>query len=789
MKPSSPTRRALLQAAGAAGLGVSLAGCEHGDVFSPNKPPVPGAAGWAKGEERWIATACGQCSAGCGLKVRVVEGRAVKVEGNSECPVNRGGVGPRGLAAPQVLYDPDRIKQPLIRRAKGGELEPVTWEEALEILTEKLTELREAEQTERLGVLCGRDRGLMYEIWQRFAEGFGTPNFFDTRGVEDGAQLTAMRAMQGIDDLPAYDWSQARLVLSLGSGVLDSSCQLLNFVRGRRGRTERARVVHVGPVLSRTAMNADEWISAAPGTSAALALGLAHVLVRDELFDAEFVSAHGQGFEDWEDERGWHLGLRSRLADYPPERVEEICGVSAAQIEELAHLAAESRPAFALAGRDDLRASNGVQTAMAVHALNALLGAIDRPGGLLVQEAPPLEDWPEVEPDDVALEGLERPALPGARGAAGGILEAPSDGLMRALVESDEVPLSALLIDSTNPLYSRADAQRWREALARVPFVVSCSPFADETTQACADLVLPDDSWLERWEDAGSAPNRGRATFGLRQPVVERLHDTRHTGDVLIEVAATLGDGVAEALPWKDFRDALKKRIIGLYKAKSGSIVESKGGAFLSRFYDEGFWASDEYAFGDWERVLRTESGRFEFCSPALLGELAAAADTEELSNEQLDALCGPAFVAQVECGDPARFPLLLVPFKPHTYAKGSGANLPWLAELAPWKGRAIWATEAELGPETAARFGISSGDAVELESESGRITARAFVSSGIREGLVRVPLGAGHTAYGRYASGWGANAMHLVSSVCQDPLGGSAPLQGMKVSIRRSES
>lgn len=800
MARKESTRRDLLIAAGAAGAGASLLGaCSAEDPYDPHKPAVPGSAGWARGEERYISTACGQCDAGCGIQVRVVEGRAVKIEGSPQCPINRGGVGPRGLSAPQVLYDPDRIREPLRRVGARGtdDWEPVSWEDAIAILAERLGGLREKGEGHRLGILSGRRRGFSAELWRRFAEAYGTPNLFDASSAQDGAQLAAMRMMQGVDELPAYDWENTRFVLSLGSGVLDASCQLLHFVRARgehRGGQGRARVVHVGSVHSRTAMMADEWLRTAPESHGALALALAHVLVRDGLHDADFVEQHGLGFEPWTDADGReHRGFAQLLMEYAPDRVSQICELPAKRIEDLAQRLAESKPSFVFSGSESLRASNGVQTALAVHALNALLGAIDRPGGLLVERPAPLAEWPEVEPDEIAEAGLEQPAI------HQNSMRAPIDALPGRLLGDARGQLDTLLVYYANPAYTRPNPGRWREALNQVPFIATFSPYFDETTSQLADLVLPDDSWLERWEDSGAAPSLGRAVFTFRQPVVEQLHSTRNTADVLIGVAGELGEEVAAAFPWPDMKDAFKKRIIGLYKAKEGSIVESKGSDFLKRFYEEGCWYSDEYEYEDWERVLRTDSGRFEFFSTALWADLQERAAESEQPVEQLalalagfddpDRLCLPDYRPGATHGDPGAFPLLLVPYRGGNYAQGYGTALPWLAELVPWRGRPMWCTEVELHPLAAAPLGIRTGDRVRVRSAVGTIEGTARLTEGVRRELVHIPQGGGHTAGGRYARGWGANVMELVSAETLDPLGGSSPLWGTRVAIERSES
>ena len=794
-------RRRLLFGGSVAAGAAFLPGCKHGeDPFALEKPAVPGAGTWARGEEKSIATSCGQCPAACGVRVRVVEGRAVKVEGNSSSPINEGGIGPRGLCGPQVLYDPDRIRTPL-RRGSDGKLTQATWDEALSAISSELARVRAAGAAQRVGILCGLERGMTRELLQRFAHAYGTPNVYS--GFRSGAAPTALASglMQGIEELPAYDWGRARYVLSFGAGLLDA-CHLVAFaraqVRGRQSLTRgRLKIVHVGPARASTGHAADEWHTIRTGTHGAFALGLAHVLVRDGLHAKEFVAERTFGFESWTDDVGRkHRGFRELLETYPPEHVAEICGVGAKQIERLAAELAASSPAFAWAASDELESSNGLWTAMAVHALNALLGAIDQPGGLLVQRAAPLADWPELELDEFATKSLANAPLGSAASTQIPLGGVPLAALREALLQAPAPPLDVLLLHHSNPLYARAQNRRWREALARIPLIVSFSPFLDETSAQLAHWVLPDDSYLERFEDAAPAPSVGRAVFGLRQPVVERLYDTRSSADVILQLAAALSSPLAEALPWKEFKDAVKQRIVGLHKAQRGSIVEEKSSTFVKKLYESGSWSDQPYEFGHWNETLLNQSGKFEFFSQRMLQLLderarqagVPAADLPAHLGFQgdLDSLCMPHFEELVWQGDPAQFPLRLIAYRPHTYAEGSGANLPWLRELDKRPASIRNHSEVELHPRTAESLSLARGELVAIESPVGRIECVVNPTHGVEPGVARIAQGGGHTELGRFARGIGANVMDLVVGAPGNPLVGFDNLCDTRVSVKK---
>ncbi|MBI3074368.1 MAG: molybdopterin-dependent oxidoreductase [Deltaproteobacteria bacterium] len=724
---------------GAATLPVLAAGCRQPpwERFQPDptglalkKPPVPGAENYGSHEERWVNTSCAQCQAGCGIRVRVVEGRAVRIEGNPKNPLNEGGIGPRGLSALQAVYDADRLKGPLAR--EGGKLVPISWDAAQKRLAAKLGDLRTKNGAHKLLVMCGRERGFMHDLFERFCQAFGSPNFVDGRPMRSSVLAQAMQSTLGTFEIPAFDWTGADYVISFGAGLLEESCQSVFFARAaaelrRGGKTgHRVKLVHAGPDLS--AHNADEWLPIVPATNGTLALGISHVIVRDKLYNHDFIAKSTVGFETPVPGTSGP-SYKQFLETFTPERVSQITGVPAATIVRVAREFATDEQPFAFVDERSLSFSSSWETALAVLALNALVGAIERPlGGVRIASAPPYADWPAVEADDIARTGLTRLRLDGAGSEAFPLARAVHETIPERLnSDADNRPEVALLFHA-NPCFARHQPERWRAALRKIPFIVSFSPYRDETVEALADLVLPDHSFLERWEDAGATPGIARAVAGVRSPVIEPLYDTRQTGDILITVARALGGSVSRAFPWANFREAMSARLIGLHHAKRGTIVATTERAFLKRLFEEGFWA-----------------------------------ETEDPPARPVRFVFKPEYVAPEWQGNETDFPMKLVAYRPLGYAEGSGANQPWLRFLRSRPHMRYWVVAATINPRSAPA-GVRDGDLVVVTSPFGSIKLPARFDTRVEPGVVAIPAGGGHTAYGRWAAGFGANVQHLLN-------------------------
>lgn len=295
-------------------------------------------------------------------------------------------------------------------------------------------------------------------------------------------------------------------------------------------------------------------------------------------------------------------------------------------------------------------------------------------------------------------------------------------------LQRGEIPL--LLLANTNPAFSLPPSSGFTEALTHVPFVVSFSSFPDETTEQ-ADLILPDHTPLESWGD--SHPEAG--VYGLMQPVMSPVFETQALGDTLLSVATQVDEAFSESVPWKSFFEYLQAS----WKERHGESGEP--GDF------DTFWRHALQQGGVWQ----TKEPLPVQLSPAVF-ETSFSEPTFDRAGE--DAL---TFIA----------------YPSSRYYDGRGANKPWLQELPDPMTQAVWGSWLEIHPETAERLGIAEDDLLTITSPHGTIEASAYFYAGLRRDAVAMPIGLGHSGYGRYAQGRGSNPVHLLSAQLETASGG----------------
>ncbi len=487
---------------------------------------LPKEGEWIPYEEYWSTGICLQCPSGCGLRIRSVNGWPVKLEGIKDYPINRGRLCPKGQSGLQVLYDPDRIRHPLKRKGKRGDgnWEKISWEEGIGLVTRRLKSLRQEGRPQGLMVLGGRYRGHMFELMGRFLEAYGSPNHLGNPGRDSEGVLKGHLFTMGVREFLAIHWEETNYVLSFGEGLLEASRPLLRNLWGygflRRGRPGvRGKLVQIEPRYSVTASKADQWVPIQPGTEGALALGIAHWIIKENRYDRDFVRHHTFGFEDWRGPDGkHHMGFKtSVLKGYSPKQVSSLTRVPEETILKMAEEFASHRPSIAISGRGVAMQTNGTYAQMAIDSLNALVGSIDARGGLLLQRRPPFQKWPPVQKDGVAEKGLSQPRADGAGRLPFPFARELPYTLPERLQKADPYPIDTMFVYYTNPLFSLPESDKLTGSLEKVPFIVSFSPFMDETT-LFSDLVLPDGTYFERWQDDHAEPGLGFPMFGLRSP-------------------------------------------------------------------------------------------------------------------------------------------------------------------------------------------------------------------------------------------------------------------------------
>ena len=332
-------------------------------------------------KENWIATSCLNCPGRCAIRVNVVDGRAVRITGNPLSLISEGKICPRAHIGLQVLYDSERIGSPLKRRnkEKGRDIDPqwvpISWDEALTEIVNRLRLLREAGQSHQLLLFDGLNTRSAEDMILRFAEAFGTPNVISGNGLVDASKRSGNWMADGHDESCAHDLDRTQYLLLFGADLLESGNPLSRFLRKwgklRREKPNRAKVIMIHPRYSVTAAKADEWIPISPGTDGALAMGIANVILSEELHDKDFIDRWTVGFDSYK---------KCVLTQYHPEAVSKITGIPPEMIQRIAREFAQTKPAIALRGEAAINWPEGSYTSYAIFCLNALVGSIDEIG-------------------------------------------------------------------------------------------------------------------------------------------------------------------------------------------------------------------------------------------------------------------------------------------------------------------------------------------------------------------------------------------------------------------------
>ncbi len=660
-------RRDFLKVLGVSGAGAGLVGCSTDQVerllpyVNPPEEITPGVA-------TWYSTVCGECSAGCGAWVKTREGRAIKLEGNPNHVISQGALCSRGQSAVQGLYDPDRLTQPMTR-SEDGTLQPITWEEAESAFTQAV-----AGAGSNVLMISGKTGPTLAALQERLTTAIGGRRI-EYDAASEAPLREASRMAFGTDAVPSFDLEAAGIVYSFGADFLESWVSPVEHARGlsRASGTddsfEKSRFVFIGPRLSLTGQNADEWIPTEAGAEGLIALGIANIIA----------SSGGDA--------GPYAEL---LAAYGPQAVSTQTGVSVETLQDLAERFVSEGPGLALGPGVAGQGRNATAANLAVLVLNAVGGALGT----------------TLHP--------ERPHLSTTTAGAGDLLAA-----IGTLGQAQTV-----ILHNTNPAYTLPSSAGFVEALSSVPFTVAITDRLDETSSQ-ADLVLPDRHFLESWGDSNPRPG----LWAIQQPTMQPVphFDSRSSGDVLLALARGLGQDFGA----ETFHDYLRASWTELHAA---SGIAEPFETFWRRALQEG---SVEVPVAELAAGLQAPDRALSFDAPALDGE-----------------------------------GLTLLVYPSSRFGDGRLANRSWLQELPDPVSKIAWHSWIEVHPETAADLGLSSGDIVRVTSPHGELEVPVWTFPGILRTTVALPMGGGHTRFGRYADNRGVNPMNLLPAEAEQTSG-----------------
>ncbi len=661
-------RRTLLKVLGSTGV-VGAVGCSTPDQNILQN--VKGSPELIPGVATWYSSTCTECTAGCGVRIRTREGRAVKVEGNPEHPTNRGGLCALGQASLQALYDPDRVRQPLAR-AMDGTFSPISWSAAYQQIATAL-----ASQKKKV-FLTGETSGALDELLNDWSKSFGLERAsYDMLQPVAWAKACAMT--YGEEGLPHLAFDKAEVIVSFGADFLETWVSPVQFARdwAKAKRADKpVRFVHVEPRLSLTGANADLWLAANPGTEVLLARVLLKLLME-------------RGFAEGLDD-ATRTALRASVQDLHLEEVSKSTGIDTKRILVVAEFLASAKSSLLVAGGASASTQEGLGLQVTVNLLNIILGNIGKtvfPG-----------------------------AMRRVRSSASKV-----QGFVQAMRKGE---VGLVLMHGANLVHALPPSFEVAYGLKQADLVVSFASHLDESAKL-AHLVLPASHSIESWGDVRVVPG----VYGLTQPAMRTVFDTRSLGDMLLGIADVAG----------------KKSAFGGH---------------------DGF---ESYLKASWQKLHQSIGAPGDFKKFWLesleRGGYFAAANLEEKKKAKVsrEALNVGVAVASFAAEGAGMDGLTVMPYFSVTTFDGRSANRPWLQELPDPITKVIWDSWAEIHPTTAHELGVKQGDVVTIRNHFGEINVAAYLTEYVRPGMVAVPVGQGHTAYGRYAQGVGANVLQLL--------------------------
>ncbi|MCF8029040.1 MAG: molybdopterin-dependent oxidoreductase [Desulfobacteraceae bacterium] len=689
---------------------------------------------------RTVKSICFECHSRCGVALEIEDGKLKSVRGDKAHPISRGYICPKGTANPEIVYHPERITTPLVKSKTG--FEKTSWDRALSIIADKMTDAREKFGAESVVFGSGTTRGLAPYL-NRFLTCFGSPNFMAPSNMSGGPIVMGSAATCGFG-LSDPDYANSRCML-LWAHNPEKSWPGLYMNDIRDGLKNGAKLIVVDPRGTRLAKKADHWLQIRPGTDVAMALCFMHVIIENELYDKAFVENWTEGFEE----------LRTHVAEFTPEKTAPVTWVPADQIRAAATAFAENAPAAVGPGMGGVcQANDAFDLTRSLTMLAAITGNLEVPGGNLRLPPPthrracygsdhdPFLNLPKEQAQKKL--GIDRFPLTGFIP-----IPSPPQTVWPAIAEENPYPVKVVGLFANNSVCAYPNSQRVREVYEKLDFLFAVDYFHTPTTEL-ADVILPPAHWTER-DDVEDLLMK---SYVFCQPkAIEPLPECRDEKQILIDLAGKIGMNDY----FKTVRQALDYRLEPV-------------GITYEEFREDGWY------FGGFRHKSYEKKGKFRTVS----GKVALYAGfLEDLGLSPLPVFREPGESPASRPDLAEDYPLVLTTGgRLLVYYHSSHRNIPSLKKRAP-------DPELQIHPDTARKLDIEDGEWVYLTSPRGRVEIRARYFADIDPRVV-------HSHHGFWygvENGWKRLNINMITDdepLC--PVTGSVPIKALLCRVEKMQ-
>lgn len=657
--------------------------------------------------ETTVYSSCEMCRNQCPIAVKVKEGYVYKIEGHPKDTAFGGVICGRGNAGPSLLYDPQRIKKPMIRTGERGEgkFKEVSWDEAYTYISDKLYNVLDQYGPESIA-LASR-KGPHDWFFRTIGRALGTPNFFSHESTCPMTRSVALEGTYGNESLVA-DYANAKYIISIGrnwlEGIHVSQTRAIS-----KALSNGAKLIVLDPRFSVTASKG-EWLPIKGASDLAFVMAMANVMISEKLYDESFIAQYTEGFEKW----------AAEVKDKTPEWAEQETGIAKDKIIKITREFAAAKPNAILDfGWRTTYTSNDYQLRRAILIVNSMIGNLEVPGGYYTpKSASFLKNYPDQAGYAKGLGGVAQPPFPkaakpridgtGTKGTANQLITA-YDGAVARIPESiltgEPYPIKAWLVHRFNPYISASESARTVEAFKKLDLLVTCDVYMTDTAYY-SDVVLPECTYLERYEpiyDMSALTPK----YVIRQPAVPVVYkDTKPYWQIYKELGEKLGLG--DYFDFKDMEDYIGRQLAPV-------------GLTLQKMKELGVWTPE----GMKPFYLRANDPK-----ASLDSFLTNSNKKIQIFSEEFEEAVKQGIPKYAKHPQPEEGKFRFVQGKVAVHTNAGTANVPILNELMP--SNTLW-----MNPTSSTKLGLKDGDDIVISSGKYEQKGKLKVTEGIRPDTV----------------------------------------------------